>query len=213
MKYFLFLFCAISLFTTKYTAQTDSSKTKKWARELGLNIYGLSINGGDYYTNYKTTANNYACSGLNVKFYNKRNVIRTSFDYLQQIIVNSRFFNLQNNLISSKGIQLSVGYQRMLSKKSTSLFVFTDISYKHANELRNIPSSYASWDYYYRNQLTLVTSSVYSVSQGIGIRIKLRKNLLLTLESATQFYYSKENRYLMEGINIKAMNGSIGFKF
>ncbi|MBA3682211.1 MAG: hypothetical protein H0W73_13790 [Bacteroidetes bacterium] len=220
MKRISLLLYALILITGEFKAQTDSiNKPKKWSRELAINIYGLSITGGDYYTNYERTANNYAFSGLNMKFYNKKNAVRASFDYLQQIIANRRLYRTPNNLISSRGVQLSVGYQRMLGKKNPGLYVFTDLSYKHANDIRTMPSYYPYWDYYYGNTLSRITSVVYAVSPGIGIHIKLKKNIMLTLESAAQFYYSTERsteisgKYKIKGIAAKPLNCAFGFKF
>ena len=214
MKQVFLFFYTIILFGGEINAQSDSiANTKKWNQELGLNIYSLAINGGDFFTYYKRTASNFAFSGLNVKFYKKQNAFRLSFDHLQQIIFINGLFGSRNNLVSSRGVQFSAGYQRMFSKKKTSLFAFIDISYKSAKELRDIHSSYSHVEYYYfGSSLTWVYSSVYAASPGIGIRMNLKRNILLTLDSGAQFYYSRENTFLMRGISIKPLNVGLGFK-
>ncbi len=214
--FLLVFFCAVCL---RHTAQNDSASQKKWAHELGLSLYDQSLNGGDFYSGYRRTLSNYAFSGIYLKFYARQNVIRTSLAYQQQILLRQRFFSNTSHVISSNGWQLALGYQRMLGKKSTALYVFADLNYKYMRTLRATANSYLYLDYYPQSRLNYNYSSLYSIGPGIGIRIQLNKYLLLSFESASQFYYSTEfdnglmQRHEVIGINIKTLNCSLGLKF
>lgn len=206
-------------------AQTDSSKTitpaKKWQREIGLNVYSMNIRSGDFYSNYKTIYDHYAASGISLKFFHNKSAIRSSVDYLQKIVVDApRFIN--DRAISFKTLQFSAGYQRHFSNKKIMPYVFTDLSCSFGRELsqryHNEPIYFLPYYPYNKNPVTIKTRT-FSAIPGIGLRLRLGKNIILNLETAAEFFYQKEfgadsyGVHELTGINLKPMKCTFGFTF
>lgn len=201
-------------------ASNPVSPTKKWSRELGLNVYSFAVRGGNFYTNYKTVYDHYAASGLSLKFFHGKSAIRTSADYFQKITIERARFS--NESISFKSLQFSGGYQRYFGNKKVMPYVFTDLSYSYGKELmRGYNDGPLYFPYYrYEYNLSTVRTSAFSASPGIGLRLKLRKNMILNLETAAEFFYMKQfGTYTfgtaneITGINLKPLKCSFGFTF
>jgi hypothetical protein len=193
-------------------ASIPVSPTKKWSRELGLNVYSFTVRGGNFYTNYKTVYDHYAASGLSLKFFHGKSAIRTSVDYFQKITIDRARF--PNQSLSFKTLQFAGGYQRY--------FVFTDLSYSYGKELTHGYNDGPLYFPYYRYEYNLntVRTSAFSASPGIGLRLRLRKNMILNLETGAEFFYMKQfGTYTfgtaneITGINLKPMKCSFGFTF
>lgn len=225
----LFLVCAIGI-ACRGQAQADSSKaaahTKKWSREIGLNIYSSTIRSGNFYSDYKPVYDHYAASGLSLKFFHRKSAIRTSVDYFQKIILN-RVRAVHKRDISFKTLPVAAGYQRYFGNKRLMPYVFTDLSYSYGKELTSGPyygplyyDTYLPYPgYIYGYNLTTITSHVFSASPGIGLRLRLGKNMILNLETAAEFFYMKEfgtynyRSLRTTGINLKPLKCSFGFTF
>ncbi len=210
-------------------AQTDSSKapaaTKKWSREIGINVYSSTIRGGNFYSDYKPLYDHYAASGLSLKFFHGKSAIRSSVDYFQKIILN-RVRAVHERDISFKTLQVAAGYQRYFGNKRAMPYVFTDLSYSYGKELTRTPNYDALYDtflpypgYIYGYNMATVTSHVWSASPGIGLRLRLGKNIILNFETAAEFFYMKEfgsynyKSLRTTGINLKPLKCSFGFTF
>lgn len=209
-------------------AQTDSSKTlkhtKKWSHEIGLNVYSSTMRGGNFYSDYKPLYDHYAASGLSLKFFHGKSAIRTSADYFQKIILN-RVRAVHERDISFKTLQVAAGYQRYFGNKKLMPYVFTDLSYSYGRELTRVPNYDAL--YYtiylpypgYGYNMTTLTSHAFSASPGMGLRLRLRKNIILNFETAAEFFYMKEfSTYNYKslhttGINLKPLKCSFAFTF
>jgi hypothetical protein len=210
--------------------QSDSSKApaamKKWSREIGLNVYSSSVRGGNFYSDYKPLYDHYAASGLSLKFFHGKSAIRSSVDYFQKIILNS-IRAVHERDISFKTLQVAAGYQRYFGNKRVMPYVFTDLSYSYGKELTRVP--YYNELYYdtflpypgyiYGYNMTTVTSHVWSASPGIGLRLRLGKNIILNFETAAEFFYMKDyetynyKSHRTTGINLKPLKCSFGFTF
>jgi hypothetical protein len=204
-------------------AQTDSSKTvsktKKWSHEIGMNLYSSTVRGGNYYTHYKTVYDHYAASGLSLKFFHGKSTIRTSVDYFQKITIDRA--QSQNQNISFKTLQFAAGYQRHFGNKRVMPYVFTDLSYSFGKELTRGYYGPLYLPYYrYEYNLVMIRTSSFSASPGIGLRLRLSKNMIINLETGAEFFYMKEfGTYTFDtaneitGINIKPLKCSFAFTF
>jgi hypothetical protein len=207
--------------------QSDSSKTvsitKKWTHELTMNLYSSSVRSGNFYNNYKTVYDHYAVSGLSLKFFHGKSAIRSSVDYFQKITV-ERARSFLNQPLSFKSLQFATGYQRYFGNKKVMPYVFTDLSYSYGKELIR-GNNYGPLEYvysiayvpYYYNPVTVRTSA-FSASPGLGLRLSLRKNMILNLETAAELFYMKQfGTYTfgtaneITGINLKLLKCSFGF--
>lgn len=231
MKPFTLLALVCTLGTAcRMQAQADSSKAlsvkKKWSHEIGLNVYSSTIRGGNFYSDYKTLYDHYAASGLSLKFFHGKSAIRTSADYFQKIILN-RARAIHDRDISFKTLQVAAGYQRYFGNKKVMPYVFTDLSYSYGKELTRAPyygplyyDTYLPYPgYIYGSNLITVTSHAWSASPGIGLRLRMRKNIILNVETAAEFFYMKEfgtynyRSLRTTGINLKPLKCSFAFTF
>jgi hypothetical protein len=204
--------------------QADSSKTfirtKKWSHEIGINVYSFAIRGGNFYSNYKTLNDHYAVSGLYLKWFHGKSAIRTSVDYFQKIIID-RPRAIHDKDVSFKTIQITAGYQRHFGNKNVMPYIFTDLAYSNAKELVQTyfyDPLYLPYYPYQQNLITVKTSAV-SASPGIGLRLRLKKNMILNLETAAEFFYMKQfdtdqnDARNITGFNVKPLRCSFGFIF
>lgn len=229
MKPFTLLALVCTLGTAcQMQAQADSSKAlpgkKKWSREIGINVYSSTIRGGNFYSDYKPLYDHYAASGLSLKFFHGKSAIRSSVDYFQKIILN-RVRAVHERDISFKTLQVATGYQRYFGNKRAMPYVFTDVSYGYGKELTRTPNYDALYDTflpypgYYGYNMTTITSHVFSASPGIGLRLRLGKNMILNFETAAEFFYMKEfgtynyRSLRTTGVNLKPLKCSFGFTF
>lgn len=201
-------------------AQTDTLKKtthlKKWDHEFGMNLYTLNIRGGDYYSKYSAVVDNYAASGFYCKFYRGKNSIRTSADFLQKIILDR--YSHSSNTLSLRSLQLVAGYQRHFGNKKITPYIFTDFTFNYSRERRY--ANYLGYDYigYYNLPLTS-RSAIFGVTPGIGLRIRIKRNITLSVESAAEFFYMKTsengtgNYYESTGLTAKPLKCSFGFMF
>lgn len=214
---------ALCLSVDRLQAQQDSisktsGTTKKWRYEFGLNVYTLNMRAGDYYSQYKRVFDNYAASGLYVKYYHGKSAIRSSVDYLQKMIFEG--YRVKDKNISFKTLQLAVGYQRHFGNKKVMPYVFTDLAFSRSRELQVYPYGplYLPMQYYYTGPVSIRSTS-YSAIPGLGLRINIRKHIILNFETAVEFFYMKAGdsyqvrSYKMYGINAKPFKCSFGFLF
>lgn len=221
---------ALCLSADALQAQQDSIPktsvaTKKWRYEFGLNVYTLNMRGGDYYSRYKRVFDNYAASGLYARYYHGKSAIRTSVDYLQKMIFEG--YRAKDNSISFKTLQLAVGYQRHFGNKKVMPYVFTDLAFSRSRELQSYPYNPYYLPYgslylpaqYYGTSAVSIRSSSYSATPGLGLRLNIRKHIILNFETAVEFFYMKAGdsyqarSYKMYGIHAKPFRCSFGFLF
>lgn len=214
---------ALCLSVDRLQAQQDSIPktpvtTKKWRCELGLNVYTLNMRAGDYYSQYKRVFDNYAASGLYARYYHSKSAIRTSVDYLQKMIFEG--YRIKDKSISFKTLQVAVGYQRHFGNKRVMPYVFTDLAFSRSRELHAYPYGplYLPAPSYYRSMVSIRSSS-YSAIPGLGLRISIRKHIILNVETAVEFFYMKTGdpyqakSYQVYGIQAKPFKCSFGFLF
>ncbi|MBX3165708.1 MAG: hypothetical protein KF900_14625 [Bacteroidetes bacterium] len=194
-------FIIVSLLASNVVfGQTDSTAKKKkiTEREFGMNVYAMEIRAGDFYTRYKTTFGGSVFNGLYYKAYYGKNVMRYSINYFRG--------KQKDNLLSKKRtveypfsiFQLSVGYQRMFTNGKFAPYVFGDVSMAYYKDVLLYSGGTYPWydDYrfpypYYQKEKAR-TGLMYSVSTGAGARIKLGKYMMVNVETAVQFYFSRE---------------------
>ena len=213
------------LLSSHFSAQTDSSSTKKAKNggyELGMNLYTLGVNGGDFYSGYKHKLDNFVFNGLYLKIYFHKNVWRFSGNYFQKLInLQDRTDSKDPSLLSSKSLQLTMGYQRMLGKGKHRItpYLSMDLAYDLKKELRMLDTPFSLYDDYIGNVNSFTTTSLFSLSPGVGLRISLGKNLTLNLESNVQFFYGLERSNYqpetnkMVGLTIHPLQCGLGFQF
>src|SRR3954469_19216493 len=85
---FLLTVALICLMAKALPAQTDSLAhgTKSRQHELGMNLYVLSVQAGDFYSQYQRRVNNYVFNGIYYKYYYGKNALRGSFNYFQKLV-------------------------------------------------------------------------------------------------------------------------------
>ena len=185
--------------------------------ELGMNLYALTIRPGDFYSQYKNRIDNYLLNGLYYKLYFGRSALRCSFNYLRRF--NNASVRYGGNVYSSRTFQAAMGYQYALNKGSKTVpYVFADASFSLLNELRSrdgyyaLPYHMSSSIAYYPNYYTSCYQG--AVSPGIGLRLHLGKNVMLTLETALQLFYEVEGHsYRSIGVSARPFQCQLGFMF
>lgn len=227
----LLLFCFLSnSFFTQSTALTplqDSvSPKKKVFYEMGMNIYALTMRGGDFYTKYDVVLDNQIFSGIYFKLFKGKNSLRTSLNYSNRNVYNSvpPFSHSRGALGQLKSIEINLGYQRMFGKKKLAPYFYSDLEYIHFWQLGQIQPAfyptpyYSSYSYDYYRYYSL-TGSFYCLSPGMGLRWRIGNHLVLNFETGAQFFYSKEFDFYGSrlvnnvGINAKPLKFSLGFTY
>lgn len=129
---------------------------------------------------------------------------------------------MQSRDFSFKTLQVAAGYQRHFGNKKLMPYVYTDLSYGFGKELTrsfyNGPFYYLA-DYRYGYTSTEIRTRTFSATPGLGLRIRLGKNLILNFETAAEFFYMKQydayihTPHTLTGINLKPFKASFGFTF
>jgi len=226
----LLMFLSGICFAQKDTTVALQNPAKaKIIYEMGINLYGLTVRAGDYYTQYTNVLDNQIFSGLYFKLFKGKNVLRAALDYSQR----SAYYGKQpfstnsgNSRGQLKSMEIKVGYQRMLGKRRFAPYVFSDLEYNYfwqpapaQQDFYPMYSSY-SYNYIYYRYYTL-SGSFFCVTPGFGLRWNIAKCVVLNFETGAQFFYSHErssnnfepNHFKSAGINAKPAKVSIGFTF
>lgn len=207
-------------------AQSDSisrnSKAATWQREASLTVYAGTIRGGNFYSQYRSRYDQYAFSGISMKFFRGPHAIRSSVDYFQRMGIGKAYFP-DDRTISFKTFQLAAGYQYHFGKGRVMPYLFADLSYGFGKELVHVPYyrelAYPTHlPYVYEHDLQTVTTHAFSLTPGAGLRFRLGKQLVLNVESAAEFFVMRQlDLYLpasnVVGINAKVLKCTFGFTF
>jgi hypothetical protein len=188
-------------------------------REWGMNTYAFNLRPGDFYSGYKIVQDHYLFNGIYYKRYWGNNSMRYGVGFYQKIINDGTFFHTNSSrFIRSRFLQLSVGYQRMFSSRKVSPYFFSDVALQSVKELISGRSNTGTWDYilpYYGNSIMRKELGA-GVSAGLGIRVRIKKSLVLNIESGTLFYYAYGyisdvgRNYKELGANVSVLNVNLG---
>jgi hypothetical protein len=216
-----------SLYSQKDSLATSPPDVKSKPQfEIGINLYGLFIRPGDYFSHYQKVWDSQVFSGIYVKRYTGKNAIRASVEYSRRNVYFGKQPLSHNGVGKGQlaSLELKLGFQRLLSSKKIAPYVFTDLEYTHFFRVSLLSPNYylssLSVPYYYDyNRYYTLAGAFVSISPGIGMRWTLTKNLLLNIESSAQFFLSREmgvrNHEPVNsiGLNVKPIKLSLGFKF
>lgn len=215
-----------SIMAQKDTLAPDGNTSRKAVYECGMNVYGLTIRAGDYYSEYKNVWDNQVFSGLYLKRHVGKNALRASLEYSRRraLFGKEAWSATRANTGQLVSVDLQVGYQRSFGQGTCSPYVFADAAFAHyfpvaVNYTYPYLYSYSSFapTYFYYRYYTL-SGSFLSINPGLGLRWSLAKNVCLNIETCAQFFFSHERTpersetFNSVGVNARPLRLSIGFK-
>lgn len=219
--FFLFGILVICRLGIAQQGMPEVKNTNEKTLEIGTNVYSVNLTTGFYSYLPTKRITHYFIPGLYFRYVKSGNAFRTSFSFLQS----STNYNYSSgeaygyNYNISRGAEVKLGYQRMLGKKRVSPYLCIDAAYSFTRS-KGMYSSFGCFGYIGERRF-LVEKSAIKINPGLGIRWQMKKSIVVTLETAIDFFYTRE-RDLLNGDFMHAGRGmgfspvqqlSIGYMF
>jgi hypothetical protein len=201
----------------------------KYYAELGINLYALSPERGQYLFDRVTPLQQQFGTGVYYKRYFGKHVLRHAFNYYQ----NKKNYEIQGYSLPAIGYykwrqsvyhagEIRTGYQYMLRDKKFSPYFFTDVLYRYGQEEGfETTRSYEPWrgNIGYTQEFLIETHDL-SVNPGAGFRWLIAKSLSVNVETQVHELFSIEKEKIngvktkmSDGLSLQPLQISMGLVF
>lgn len=143
-------------------------------------------------------------NALFFRFHKKRNAYRAHASYVENRIdynAPKAFADGVSGWVNNKNFMIGVGVQRNLKKTKNWLYVFADLCYR--NTFSNGVSTGGFWGL---NNKYSTSSNGIDTYLGLGFKIKIIKQIILSPELTYNIYYSHSITKSQEGLGISSVS-------